>query len=130
MRDRFICQSNAIAEITERPTTNAYVDVVCRLCAAIEAREASKKSFAYTELSNVRLYRRRTNLNGLRNELHAYLHLVPDIDFNSQRYNINVIEEPLMRCLMGDVWFVAKKSDAITCVQAERLCFLDAVNFI
>ena len=76
------------------------------------------------------MYKRRAGLCGIEKEFVKWIKRVPVVGFNSQRYDINVIKQPLMSCLLHDIDFVVKKNDALTCVQTERLRFLDAINYI
>ena len=128
--ERFVHRANAIASRAESILTNEYDPYLKRLKERVKTLEKKEKRFASAGLSNGCMYKRRAGLCGIEKEFIKWIKRVPVVGFNSQRYDINVIKQPLMSCLLHDIDFVVKKNDALTCVQTERLRFLDAINYI
>jgi hypothetical protein len=59
---------------------------------------------------------------------------MPLVDFNSSRYDVNVIKRFLFRHLESSeedgIGFVVKRNNAYTCIKTERLEFLDITNYL
>lgn len=128
--DRFVTRAETIAEVAERLVEKKLAKWLTKLRRFVEEREKREEKYSWTGFSNYRTYNTRANLCEMEKELAKWMRRVPIVGFNSQKYDINVMKAPLLKRLMDDLDFVVKKNDAMTCVQTDRLRFLDAVNYI
>lgn len=67
--DRFMCRANTIAEVAKHAMISAYADILRCRQSAIERSKMADKWFTDTALLNARVYRQRTDFNGLLKEL-------------------------------------------------------------
>ena len=97
-------------------------------------RQKVEDRYITKPFSNKKYYNSRKDFCGLRKQLEKHIRVTPIVGFNSQRYDVNVVKPLLMRMLQEkegcDVSFVVKKDNAMTCIETERLRFLDITNFI
>ena len=59
-----------------------------------------------------------------------WLQELPVIGYNSGRYDLNVIKAELVKQLIGQLKFVVKKDNALTCLSTDKLKFLDITNYL
>ena len=107
-----------------------------KLTHCIQLRETLELAFADVPMCNPGTYRTRAGLSDLKERLKGVLSTIPAVGFNSQRYDLNIMKEALMKELFGDNTtiekgtFIVKKQDAVTCIQTGNLRILDITNYI
>ncbi len=76
--------------------------------------------------------KRLNQLERLRQELDAYLTVMPVLGFNSSRYDLNMTREYLYPAILrqGSIQILIKKGCAYQCIQTECLKFLDVTNYL
>lgn len=101
---------------------------------AIEWTEAPEAKWRDRTFSNASHRATRVGLCRLRDKLEQYLRAIPVIGFNSQHYDLNVLKPALMRVLgeseEGEVRFVIKRANSLTCLETRTLHFIDVCNHI
>ena len=149
---RFVDYANDVAIEAEKLNLVAAKRYLRTVRDFVKRREDYESEFADERFSNKRVYDKRAHLGDLEDRVRRHLRCVPIISFNGARYDINVIKAPLMKCLAqtdvddsssssssasedededrSPIEYVVKKQDSMTCVQTERLRFLDITNFI
>ena len=74
-----------------------------------------------------------TKFDSLKDELDAYLRIIPVFGFNSASYDIPLIKEHMIRYLLeedGAIQFVVKRGNKYMCIQTDKLRFLDVLNYL
>ncbi len=71
-------------------------------------------------------------LDVLKHKYEAWMAEIPTIGFNSQRYDLNLVKPYLLKSLKarGEIKFVVKRSNALACIQTDKLRFLDICNYL
>ena len=138
---RFVFYLENISERAEKLNLNRYSKFLDRVARVVAHREKRESKFEDATLSNPKHYARRANCSDIQERIRSYIAILPVFGFNSQRYDLNVIKPHLMRILtetpdqdddetVGQINFVVKKQDSMTCIQTATLRFLDTTNFI
>lgn len=100
----------------------------------VQFSEAAEKSFAEDEFSLPGVRAQRQQLGGVLKKLDKHISTVPVVGFNSSRYDLPILKGLLFQCVQaikgGDLAFVVKRVNAMTCVESKRFRFLDIMNFI
>ena len=138
---RFVAYLENISEKAEQLNLKRYDSLLHQVERSVEHREKKEEKFQEAKLSNPKHYARRANCSNLEQRMRDYLAILPVFGFNSQRYDLNVIKPHLMKILteeidvdddeaVGQINFVVKKQDSMTCIQTASIRFLDTTNFI
>ena len=138
---RFVFYLENTSERAEKLNLNCYSKFLDRVARVVAHREEKETKFEDATLSNPKHYAHRANCSDIQERIRSYIAILPVFGFNSQRYDLNVIKPHLMRILtetpdeedeenVGQINFVVKKQDSMTCIQTATLRFLDTTSLI
>ena len=126
-------------------TKDSYEDVLEQLAEAItdwDERKHAARSPEDEDAANDKESRPPTNpYKTLMGQLYGWLRQLPIIDFNSGKYDLNVIKQFLIPYFLSttdeeeeeekdDSLFVIKRNSTFTCLLTDQLKFVDMTNYV